>query len=119
MDSGTISELWLTDQVRKLDRPDLLTKIRPISGDKALIESLERGTVGNILADLGRVQTLSRKLQNPDQFQISAKTYNQTPQSFVFGATLNKANRDQINRHISRMRFEGIIETIIKRWETS
>jgi polar amino acid transport system substrate-binding protein len=119
VDSGTISELWLTDQVRKLDRPDLLMKIRPISGDKALIESLERGTVGNIMADSGRVRALSRKLQNPDQFQISAKTYNQTPQSFVFGATLNKAKRDQINKQISRMRFEGIIETIIKRWENS
>jgi ABC-type amino acid transport substrate-binding protein len=32
---------------------------------------------------------------------------------------LSKAKRDQINRQISRMRFDGVIETIIKRWENS
>jgi ABC-type amino acid transport substrate-binding protein len=119
VDSGTVSELWLTEQVRKFNRPELLAKIQPISGDKALTDSLERGTVGSIMADSARVQSLSRKVENPDRFQISAKTYNQTPQSFVFGAGLSETKRDLINKQISRMRFEGLIETIIKRWETS
>jgi ABC-type amino acid transport substrate-binding protein len=37
----------------------------------------------------------------------------------VFGANLSETKRDLINKQISRMRFEGLIETIIKRWETS
>lgn len=119
VDSGTVSELWLTNQVRKFGQPELLAKIRPISGDKALIEALEKGTVGSIMADSARMQSLSTKVENPERFQISAKTYNQTPQSFVFGATLSDAKRDQINGQISRMRFEGLIESIIKRWEKS
>jgi hypothetical protein len=32
---------------------------------------------------------------------------------------LKEVKRDQINKQISRMRFDGLIETIIKRWETS
>ena len=119
VDLGTISEIWLTEQVRKFNQPELLAKIRPISGDKALIKALEHGTVGSIMADSARVHSLSGKVENPGRFQISAKTYNQTPQSFVFGKTLSKIKRDQINKQISRMRFEGLIETILKRWENS
>lgn len=41
----------------------------------------------------------------------------------MFGAGLSETKRDLINKQISRMRFEGLfeglIETIIKRWETS
>ena len=119
VDAGTVSELWLTEQVRNYERPELLAKIQPISGDKALIEALENGRVGSIMADQARVQSLSGKVENPGRFQISAKTYNRTPQSFVFGDSLSKAKRDQINSEISRMRFEGLIETIVKRWENS
>ena len=119
VDSETVSELWLREQVRKLNQPELLAKIRPISGDKAKIKALESGRVGSIMADSARVQSLSGKMENSGRFQISAKTYNQTPQSFVFGATLSEAKRDQINKQISRMRFEGLIETITKRWENS
>lgn len=119
VDAGTISELWLTEQVRKLDRPELLSMIRPISGDKDLIKALEKGTVGSIMADSARVKSLIPKLTNPERFQVSAKTYNQTPQSFVFGATLSETKRNQINKKIASLRFEGAIEAIIKRWEIS
>ena len=114
-----MSELWLKDQVRKFNQPELLAKIKPISGDKTMIQILESGSVGSIMADAGRVHSLSKKMDNPGRFQISAKTYNQTPQSFVFGATLSKTKRDQINKTISSLRFEGVIETIVKRWQDS
>jgi ABC-type amino acid transport substrate-binding protein len=119
VDAGTVSELWLTEQVLKFKRPELLAKIKPISGDKAMIQILESGSVGSIMADAGRVHSLSKKMENPGRFQISAKTYNQTPQSFVFGANLSEAKRDQINKQISRLRFQGVIESIIKRWENA
>jgi ABC-type amino acid transport substrate-binding protein len=119
VDAGTVSELWLKEQVRKFKRPELLRNIRPISGDDALLASLERGAVGSVMADSARIQGLSRKVENPGQYQISAKTYNRTPQSFVFGAKLSEANRDQINQRISHMRFDGVIEAIVKRWQNS
>ncbi|MFN9630857.1 MAG: substrate-binding periplasmic protein [Cyanobacteriota bacterium] len=119
VDAGTVSELWLKEQVRKFKRPELLRNIRPISGDDALLASLERGAVGSVMADSARIQGLSRKVENPGQYQISAKTYNRTPQSFVFGAKLSEAKRDQINQRISHMRFDGVIEAIVKRWQNS
>jgi ABC-type amino acid transport substrate-binding protein len=79
VDAGTVSELWLTEQVRKFKRPELLARIQPISGDQALIEALEGGRVDSIMADAARVQALSGGMKNPGRFQISAKTYNQTP----------------------------------------
>jgi hypothetical protein len=78
VDAGRVSERWLTEQVRKFRRPELLSNIRAISGDKALLESLERGSVGRIMADSARIQMLSRKVQSPSEYQISAKTYNRT-----------------------------------------
>jgi ABC-type amino acid transport substrate-binding protein len=59
---------------------------------------------------------LSRQIKKPGLYQISAKTYNLTPQIFAFGATLSPTKRNQINQVISRMRFNGEIEPIIKRW---
>jgi len=58
-------------------------------------------------------------MDNSSHYRISGQTYNKTPQAFVFGATLDKSQRDQINLEISRMRFDGEIEAIVKRWHGS
>lgn len=119
VDAGTISELWLTAQAKQFNQSQLLGRIKAITGDEALIEALRRGSVGSVMADSARIRILSRKIENPSRYQISAQTYNKTPQSFVFGTSLGEAQRDLINREISRLRFDGVIETIIKRWENS
>ena len=116
VDSGTISELWLTQQARRLKQKNLDQKIYPISGGEALLEALQNNRVGSIMADSNRIQVLSRLIRNPGEYEISAKTYNLTPQSFVFGIELSREKRSQINQSISRMRFNGDIAPIIKRW---
>jgi len=119
VDAGTVSELWLKAQAKKLNQPQLLGRIKPISGDGALLGALSSRAVGSIMADSARVETLSRKIANSSHYRISGETYNKTPQAFVFGATFDKPRRDLINREISRLRFDGEIEAIIKRWQGS
>ncbi|MEB3319110.1 MAG: hypothetical protein VKO39_13355 [Cyanobacteriota bacterium] len=58
-------------------------------------------------------------MQNPGLQQISAKTDNRTPQGFEFGASLSGVKRDQINQPIAHMRFDGLIEALVKRWQDS
>jgi ABC-type amino acid transport substrate-binding protein len=116
VDAGTVSELWLKEQASRLNQPQLMANIKPISGDAELLNALQTNTVGSIMADSNRIKVLSQQIKDPNQYQISAKTYNLTPQSFVFGRTLSSAQRNQINQLISQKRFNGSIETIIKRW---
>jgi len=119
VDAGTVSELWLKAQAKKLNQPQLLGRIKPISGDGALLGALSSRAVGSIMADSARIEILSHNMDNSSHYRISGQTYNKTPQAFVFGATLDKSQRDQINLEISRMRFDGEIEAIVKRWHGS
>ncbi|MEI6029952.1 MAG: transporter substrate-binding domain-containing protein [Synechococcaceae cyanobacterium ELA739] len=119
VDAGTVSELWLKAQAKKLNQPQLLGRIKPISGDGALLGALSSRAVGSIMADSARIEILSHNMDNSSHYRISGQTYNKTPQAFVFGATLDKSQRDQINLEISRMRFGGEIEAIVKRWHGS
>jgi len=119
VDAGTVSELWLKAQAKKLHQPQLLSRIKPITGDGALLGALSSRAVGSIMADSARVETLSRKIANSSHYRISGETYNKTPQAFVFGASFDKPRRDLINREISRLRFDGEIEAINKRWQGS
>ncbi|MEI7953026.1 MAG: transporter substrate-binding domain-containing protein [Synechococcaceae cyanobacterium ELA182] len=119
VDAGTVSELWLKAQAKKLNQPQLLGRIKPISGDGALLGALSSQAVGSIMADSARIEILSHKIETPSHYRISGQTYNKTPQAFVFGTTLDKSQRDLINLEISRMRFNGEIEAIVKRWHGS
>ena len=116
VDAGTISELWLQQQTRSLGDPELARRIKPMSGDEALLAALEERVVNNVMADTARIQRMSRMIQNPDAYRISATTFNRTPQAFAFGPGLSKAQRDQINLSISTLRFNGAIEPMLKRW---
>ncbi len=118
VDAGTVSELWLRQQASKLSQPSLMANIKPITGDSALVEALQQGKVGSIMADSSRIRTLRQDLEDPGDYKISAKTFNLTPQSFVFGAKLSEDKRNKINQLISKLRFNGDVEAIIKRWQT-
>jgi ABC-type amino acid transport substrate-binding protein len=96
-----------------------MANIKPITGDSALVEALQQGKVGSIMADSSRIRSLRQDLADPDEYKISAKTFNLTPQSFVFGAKLSDDKRNRINQSISKLRFNGDVEAIIKRWQPS
>lgn len=118
VDKGTVSELWLRQQVRKLKQPALMANIQPKTGKAALISALQQGKVGSIMADSGRIRSLSQEIEEPNQYKISAKTFNVTPQGFVFGSQLSEDKRYSINHLISQLRFNGDVEAIIRRWQT-
>lgn len=69
------------------------------------------------MADTARIKYLWNKAKSPKDFQMQARTFNATPQGFIFGSKLSAERRKQINITISDLRFEGDIEEIVKRWE--
>lgn len=118
VDAGTVSQLWLEKQADGiLSVSDSLERIVPLSGDSALLNSLEVDKVQAIMADTSRIKYLWNKTKSPKDFQMQAKTYNTTPQGFIFGQSLNAEKRKVINIAISDLRFEGDIDEILKRWD--
>ncbi|MEB3173069.1 MAG: transporter substrate-binding domain-containing protein [Cyanobacteriota bacterium] len=118
VDAGTVSQLWLEKQADGiLSVSESLQRIVPLSGDSALINALEDNKVQAIMADTSRIKFLWGKTKTPDQYEMQARTFNTTPQGFIFGHNLGAEKRKAINIAISDLRFEGDIEEIIKRWE--
>jgi len=117
VDEGTVSQLWLEKQADGiLSVSESLQRIVPLSGDKALIQALETNKVQAIMADTSRIKYLWGQSKTPDAFQMQARTFNTTPQGFIFGSGLSADSRKAINIAISELRFDGDTEEIIKRW---
>lgn len=117
VDAGTVSQLWLEKQADGiLSVSESPERIVPLSGDKALLEALESNRVQAIMADTARIKFLWGKSKAAKELEMQARTFNTTPQGFIFGHGLSAEQRKAINIAISDLRFEGDIEEIIKRW---
>lgn len=119
VDEGTVSQLWLEKQADSImSVSESLERIVPLSGDSALLNALETNKVQAIMADTSRIKYLWSKAKSPKELQMQARTFNTTPQGFIFGKSLNEDKRRDINISISQLRFEGDLEEIIKRWDS-
>jgi ABC-type amino acid transport substrate-binding protein len=110
--------MWLEKQADGiLNVSESLERIVPLSGDASVISALEADTVQSIIADTSRIKHIWGKTSSPDLFQMQSRTFNTTPQGFIFGNNLGAKERKAINIAISDLRFEGNIEEITKRWD--
>jgi len=118
VDADTISEDWLEIRARQMfpGHADLDRLIQPATGDRELLALLEEGKVHAILADTNRIRYLWRLLPDPEDYQIQARTYNRTPQSFIFGRDLPNSTRKSIDINLSARRFDGEARAIVQRW---
>lgn len=118
VDAGTVSQLWLEKQADGiLSVSESLQRIIPLPGDASLINAIENNDVQAIMADTTRIKYLWNKTKSPKIFQMQARTFNTTPQGFIFGRDLSAENRKAINIAIADLRFEGDIDEIVKRWQ--
>ncbi|MFM1901844.1 MAG: hypothetical protein RLZZ216_2420 [Cyanobacteriota bacterium] len=118
VDKDTVSQMWLEKQADGiLNVSESLERIVPLSGDASVISALEADTVQSIIADTSRIKHIWGKTSSPDLFQMQSRTFNTTPQGFIFGNNLGAKERKAINIAISDLRFEGNIEEITKRWD--
>jgi ABC-type amino acid transport substrate-binding protein len=118
VDADTISEDWLEIRARQLlpAGTNLDRFIQPATGDKDLLELLEQGKVHAILADTARIRYLWSQLPDPENYRMQARTYNLTPQSFLFGRDLPASTRKAIDINLSARRFDGETRAIVGRW---
>ena len=115
VDKGTISELWIENEAKKQKVGN--NKIIPISGDDQLIKALKSEKVGSILGDYQRIILLEKSISEKGKFHISANTFNETPQSFIYGQNMDNKKKKEINISIAKLLFSGKVEEIQARWK--
>jgi len=120
VDANTVAETWLDRAADSLlTVEDQFKLIVPIENSKAMIAALEQGKVGSILSDSTTIAALSKKLQNPGEFEIHGHTFYRTPQAFVAGSKLNPKTLNAINLALGDLKFEGEVDRILARWQPS
>ncbi len=119
VDAGTISQDWLEKQADQiLPATEKFSRIKPLKGDGAMIQSLELGKVGSLMADSSRISFLLESMDHPRHFQRLGRTFNMTPQSFIFGSRLDPALQRRLNIALSELRYDGVVDDVLKRWQS-
>ena len=117
VNANTVAQTWLDRAADSLlSVEDQLRLIVPFANSNAMLVALERGKVGSILADSAAIATLSKKLHNPNEYEIYGNTFYRTPQAFAAGSKLNPENLRAINLALGDLKFEGEVDQILARW---
>ncbi len=100
---------WLQNKINKSDSIDSsrVKIIRATGGEPELVSALKSGGVNHILSDIAVLNRILANIENPDNYVISVKNPNVTPQAFIFGANLEDNYRKSINITISEFIRSG------------
>jgi ABC-type amino acid transport substrate-binding protein len=118
VDGGTISQTWLelqADGLLPIDQQ--LRLIKPLKGDQQMINALESRKVGSIMADSARIAYLHSLMAKANNYELSQENFNVTPQGFILGSRLDPDTAKKIDVAIAALRFDGMIEEVLTRWE--
>jgi len=118
VDGGTISQTWLelqADGLLPIDQQ--LRLIQPLKGDQQMINALESRKVGSIMADSSRIAFLHSLMAKGNNYEQSKENFNVTPQGFILGSRLDPDTAKKIDVAIAALRFDGMIEEVLTRWE--
>ena len=100
---------WLQDKVKKNNEIDSweVKTLRATVGQLELVSALKDGKVNHILSDIAVLNRILANIENPEDYVISVKNPNVTPQAFIFGANLENNYRKSINITISEFIRSG------------
>ena len=100
---------WLQNKVNQSDTIDSskVKILRATGGEPELVSALKSGKVNHILSDIAVLNRILANIENPDDYVISVKNPNVTPQAFIFGANLEDNYRKSINITISEFIRSG------------
>jgi ABC-type amino acid transport substrate-binding protein len=118
VDANTVAQAWLDRAADSLlSVEDQLKLILPFENSDTMLNALEQGRVGSILADTATVEVLMKRLQNPGDFEIYGNTFYRTPQAFAVGSTIKPEQLAAINIALGNLKFEGEVDEILARWK--
>ncbi len=109
VNKATKMDDWLQNKVNQNDEIDSweVKILRATGGEPELVSALKDGKVNHILSDIAVLNRILANIENPDDYFISVKNPNVTPQAFIFGANLEDTYRKSINITISEFIRSG------------
>jgi len=118
VDQDTAAQAWLEKAADSLlTVKDQHRLIIPFDHSDDLINALMSGRVGSILADSATIALLKAKLDNPKDYDVVGQTFYRTPQAFATSSKLDDKIFHSINVALGEMKFEGEVDSILKRWQ--
>ena len=109
VNKATKMDDWLQNKVNQSDTIDS-SKVKillAVGGEPELVSALKSGKVNHILSDIAVLNRIHANIENPEDYVISVKNPNVTPQAFIFGANLEDNYRKSINITISEFIRSG------------
>ena len=109
VNKATKMDDWLQNKVNQSDTIDSskVKILRATRGEPELVSALKSGKVNHILSDIAVLNRILANIENPEDYVISVKNPNVTPQAFIFGANLEDNYRKSINITISEFIRSG------------
>ena len=109
VNKATKMDDWLQNKVNQSDTIDSskVKILRATRGEPELVSALKSGKVNHILSDIAVLNRIVANIENQEDYVISVKNPNVTPQAFIFGANLEDNYRKSINITISEFIRSG------------
>ena len=109
VNKATKMDDWLQNKVNQSDTIDSskVKILRATRGEPELVSALKSGKVNHILSDIAVLNRILANIENQEDYVISVKNPNVTPQAFIFGANLEDNYRKSINITISEFIRSG------------
>ena len=109
VNKATKMDDWLQNKINQSETIDSskVKIIRSTGGEPELVYALRTGKVNHILSDIAVLNRIHTNIESPEDYVISVKNPNVTPQAFIFGANLEDNYRKSINITISEFIRSG------------
>ena len=109
VNKATNMDDWLQNKINQSETIDSskVKIIRSAGGEPELVYALRTGKVNHILSDIAVLNRIHTNIESPEDYVISVKNPNVTPQAFIFGANLEDNYRKSINITISEFIRSG------------
>lgn len=116
--AGSVSEHWVAGYNETVDKSSPERRIRIEAQDSlaAGVDALLAGRVDAVIADNGQIQYYVGKLKPRAPLRVALSNIHRQSQGLIFSPELPNETALRINQAIARLRENGTIDAIKKRW---
>ena len=117
--SGTLQERWLDERIKTLNlsKADKSKILRFKTEESDLLDAINTGKVDHILSEMTLLNTFRSSLERPQDYFVSVESPIKEYQAFVFGSSLSKQEKKDINITLVKLRQQGEINRLEGIWQ--
>ena len=116
--TGSVSEHWITSW-NAASSPSVASgqiQMKQIDSLEQAASALSSGQVDAVIADNMQIQYYLTKVKPKAPFQVAIRNVHRQSQGLIFAPSLPEATALQINQAIARLKENGTVDGIRKRW---